>query len=144
MRSTRVARCGRWLVLALPGIVISAASTGSAHAMDQRLRGAWAASASDCSRLLQNRGGGWSFRPKTTEFEQAYIISDNKVVTPSGSCNISRASRAKDKSALRLSCKNSVSYMTRDVRVTMQSDTQMTYGYTGDAVLDVSYVKCAR
>jgi hypothetical protein len=131
-------------VIALTGLIASAMWTGSAQAMDQRLRGAWAASASDCSRLLQTRGGAWSFRPKTNQFEQAYIISGNKVMSPAGSCSIARASQAKDKSELRLTCKNSVSYMTMDVRVTLQSDTQMTYGYTGDAVLDVSYVKCAR
>lgn len=144
MQSGHVTRIRASLAVALLGLVAGAASAGPAQAMDPRLRGAWAASAADCSRLLQARGGAWRFRPKTTQFEQAYIISPNRVVSPAGSCTVTRASQAKDSTTLQLNCKNSVSYMTMNAKVTMQGDSQMTYGYAGDSSLDVSFVKCSR
>ena len=60
-----------------------------------QLVGTWAYSAEDCERVFQRRGGGWAYRQPVDKFAQAAIVeSPKRILLPSATCQIERASEA--------------------------------------------------
>jgi hypothetical protein len=75
-----------------------------------QLVGARAYSAEDCERLFQRRGSGWAFRQPLDKFAQAAIVeSPKKILLPSATCRVERASEAEGALKVSAECADSIS-----------------------------------
>ena len=109
-----------------------------------QLVGAWAYSEGDCDRLFQRRGGGWAFRQPVDKFAQAAIVeSPKKILLPSATCRIDRASEADGALKVSAECEDSISYTPRSVMIALRSPTELIYSATGDPALATTLKKCA-
>jgi hypothetical protein len=72
-------------VLLMAGLAVCRADP-----LDTSLIGALAASAADCARLFQPRGGAPAFRQPVDKFAQALTIRPQQIVTPSSTCRLRR------------------------------------------------------
>jgi hypothetical protein len=117
---------------------------GLADAIDSRLLGAWAQSASDCKQIFELRGGILTYRQPIDTFAVAFIIGPGEIRASTGSCRVGRVSSAKGYISMALECNNSVGFLPMKARIKMLSKTEMTYGDdANDPVLDTTYEKCA-
>ena len=109
-----------------------------------QLVGAWAYSEGDCERLFQRRGGGWAFRQPVDKFAQAAIVElPKKILLPSATCRIDRASEADGALKVSAECASSISYTPRSVIIALRSPTELVYSATGDPALATTLKKCA-
>jgi hypothetical protein len=83
-RRSRNTILGSISVLAL----IAGGTVCFADAIDSRLVGAWAPSASDCARLFQRRGGVLSYRQPVDKFAQAALIEPQHILGPASTCRV--------------------------------------------------------
>jgi hypothetical protein len=108
-----------------------------------QLVGAWAYSLEDCDRLFQRRGGGWAFRQPVDKFAQAAIVeSAKKILLPSATCKVERASEAEGALKVSAECADSISYTSRSTVITLRSPSELIYSASGDPVLATTLKKC--
>jgi hypothetical protein len=87
---------------------------------------AWAYSAEDCERLFQRRGGGWAYRQPVDQFAQAAIVeSPKRILLPSATCRVERASEAEGALKVSAECADSISYTSRSVMIGLRSATEL-------------------
>jgi hypothetical protein len=109
-----------------------------------QLVGAWAYSAEDCGRLFQRRGGGWAYRQPVDQFAQAAIVeSPKRILPPSATCRVERASEAEGALKVSAECADSISYTSRSVMIGLRSATELVYSASGDPALATTLKKCA-
>jgi len=109
-----------------------------------QLVGTWAYSAADCERLFQRRGGGWAYRQPVDKFAQAAIVeSPKRILLPSATCRIDRASEAEGALKVSAECEDSISYTSRSVMIVLRSETELVYSASGDPALATTLKKCA-
>ena len=109
-----------------------------------QLVGTWAYSAEDCERLFQRRGGGWAYRQPVDKFAQAAIVkSPKRILLPSATCRIDRASEAEGALKVSAECEDSISYTSRSVMIVLRSETELVYSASGDPALATTLKKCA-
>ena len=109
-----------------------------------QLVGTWAYSAADCERLFQRRGGGWAYRQPVDKFAQAAIVESTKrILLPSATCRIDRASEAQGALKVSAECEDSISYTSRSVMIALRSPTELIYSASGDPALATTLKKCA-
>ena len=108
-----------------------------------QLVGAWAYSAEDCDKLFQRSGGGWAYRQPVDKFAQAAIVeSPKKILLPSATCQIERASEVEGALKVTAECADSISYTSRSTVIMLRSATELVYSASGDAVLATTLKKC--
>jgi len=108
-----------------------------------QLVGAWAYSAEDCDKLFQRRSGGWAYRQPVDKFAQAAIVeSPKKILLPSATCQIERASEVEGALKVTAECADSISYTSRSTVIMLRSATELVYSASGDAVLATTLKKC--
>ena len=101
-----------------------------------QLVGAWAYSAEDCERLFQRRGGGWAYRQPVDKFAQAAIVeSPKRILLPTATGLVERASEAEGALKVSAQCADSISYSSRSTVITLRSPTELVYSASGDPVL---------
>jgi hypothetical protein len=109
-----------------------------------QLVGAWAYTLEDCERLFQRRGSGWAFRQPVDTFAQAAIVeSPKRILLPSATCRVERASEAEGALKVSAECADSISYTSRSTVITLRSATELVYSASGDPVLATTLKKCA-
>ena len=109
-----------------------------------QLVGTWAYSAEDCERLFQRRGGGWAYRQPVDKFAQAAIVElPKRILLPSATCRIDRASEAEGALKVSAECEDSISYTSRSVMIVLRSETELVYSASGDPALATTLKKCA-
>ena len=109
-----------------------------------QLVGAWAYSAEDCDKLFQRSGGGWAYRQPVDKFAQAAIVeSPKRILLPSATCQIERASEAEGALKVSADCADSISYTSRSVMISLRSATELIYSASGDPALATTLKKCA-
>ena len=109
-----------------------------------QLVGTWAYSAEDCERLFQGRGGGSAYRQPVDKFAQAAIVeSPKRILLPSATCRIDRASEAQGALKVSAECEDSISYTSRSVMIVLRSETELVYSASGDPALATTLKKCA-
>ena len=108
-----------------------------------QLVGAWAYSAEDCDKLFQRRGSGWAYRQPVDKFAQAAIVeSPKRILLPSATCQIERASEVEGALKVTAECADSISYTSRSTVIMLRSATELVYSASGDAVLATTLKKC--
>ena len=108
-----------------------------------QLVGAWAYSAEDCDKLFQRSGSGWAYRQPVDKFAQAAIVeSPKKILLPSATCQIERASEVEGALKVTAECADSISYTSRSTVIMLRSATELVYSASGDAVLATTLKKC--
>ena len=109
-----------------------------------QLLGAWAYSSEDCERLFERRGGGWAYRQPVDKFAQAAIVeSPKRILLPSATCQVERASEAEGALKVSAECADSISYTSRSTVITLRSPTELFYSASGDPALATTLKKCA-
>jgi len=109
-----------------------------------QLVGTWAYSPADCDRLFQRRGGGWAYRQPVDKFAQAAIVeSPKRILLPSATCRVERASEAEGALKVNADCEDSISYTSRSVMIALRSPTELMYSASGDPALATTLKKCA-
>ena len=109
-----------------------------------QLVGAWAYSTEDCERLFRRRGGGWAYRQPVDKFAQAAIVeSPKRILLPSATCRVERASEAKGALKVHAECADSISYTSRGLMIGLRSATELVYSPSGDPALATTLKKCA-
>jgi hypothetical protein len=108
-----------------------------------QLVGAWAYSVEDCDRLFERRGGGWAYRQPVDKFAQAAIVEPKRILLPSDTCRVERASEAEGALKVSANCASSITYTSRSVMIVLRSPTELAYSATGDPVLATALKKCA-
>jgi hypothetical protein len=109
-----------------------------------QLVGAWAYSPEDCERLFERRGGGWAYRQPVDKFAQAAIVeSPKRILLPSATCQVERASEAEGALKVSAECADSISYTSRSTVITLRSATELVYSASGDSALATTLKKCA-
>jgi hypothetical protein len=135
-----------WAALVRRGALLSffIIICGPASAMDNRLPGAWAQSKEDCSRLFSSTAHVWRFRPGLSKFEQAYIITPVVIASPSERCRITGTQTKNPSSTFHLTCRDSVSYDSMTVKITLSGAQEMVYGFPASPDLNQTFFKCTR
>jgi hypothetical protein len=137
-KAGRVAFAGSMGLVAL----IAGGEACRADALDSRLTGAWAASAADCAKLFDRRGGAPAFRQPVDKFAQAAIISPQQIVSPSSTCRVQKVSHQGGAIEVTANCNDSIGYSTETAEIKFGSDGGITYSPTGDPALDTTLIKC--
>ena len=115
----------------------------SAPSSVRELIGAWASSASDCSRLFQRSGGALAYRQPIDKFAMAAIVaSPQQVLLPASTCRVQSASQEDGALKLRTECMDSISYTSRTVEIKLRSKTELVYSPSGNPVLATTLTKC--
>jgi hypothetical protein len=97
----------------------------------------------DCERLFQRRGGGWAYRQPVDKFAQAAIVeSPKRILLPSATCRIERASETEGALKVSADCEDSISYSSRSVMIALRSATELVYSASGDRALATTLKKC--
>jgi hypothetical protein len=105
--------------------------------------GAWAYSAEDCDKIFQRSGGGWAYRQPVDKFAQAAIVeSPQRILLPSATCQIERASEVEGALKVNAECADSISFTPRNTVITLRSATELVYSASGDPVLATILKKC--
>ena len=108
-----------------------------------QLVGTWAYSAEDCDKLFQRSGSGWAYRQPVDKFAQAAIVeSPKRILLPSATCQIERASEVEGALKVTAECADSISYTSRSTVIMLRSATELVYSASGDAVLATTLKKC--
>jgi hypothetical protein len=113
-----------------------------ADTLDSSLVGAWTASAPDCPKLFERRGGGLVYRQPVDKFAQAAIIAPNQLSLPSGPCQVHGVSHENGAIKVTVECSDSISYTSQTVQIKVKSGGEIVYSPTGDTSLDTTLVKC--
>ena len=109
-----------------------------------QLVGAWAYSAEDCDKIFQRSGSGWAYRQPVDKFAQAAIVeSPQRILLPSATCQIERASEVEGALKVTAECADSISFTSRSTVITLRSATELVYSASGDPVLATTLKKCA-
>jgi len=109
-----------------------------------QLVGTWAYSAEDCERLFERRSGAWAYRQPVDKFAQAAIVeSPKRILLPSATCQVERASEAEGALKVSAECADSISYTSRSVMIVLRSATELVYSASGDPALATTLKKCA-
>ena len=109
-----------------------------------QLVGAWAYYPEECDRLFERRGGGWAYRQPVDKFAQAAIVeSPKRILLPSATCAVERASGAEGALKVTAECQDSISYTSRSVMIVLRSPTELFYSASGDPALATTLKKCA-
>jgi hypothetical protein len=128
----------------LLSILITSITSDVAEALDQRLIGAWASSASDCKELFEGRAGRLSFRRPINNFTSAFIVGVREVVAVNQTCTINGVSSTADYLKLKLECRDSISYIPIDARVKILSDARISWGdAASDPSIDAQFERCS-
>jgi hypothetical protein len=106
-----------------------------ADALESRLIGAWAASAADCARLFEPRGGAPAFRQPVDKFAQAAIIAPQQIVTPSNTCRVQKVSHQGGAIKVTANCNDTIGYSTDTAEIRFGSGGEIIYSATGDPSL---------
>jgi hypothetical protein len=133
---------GTLFALLLTFALAAPTRAAAAGAIDPRLIGAWAASAADCQKLFERKGGELTYRQPVDQFAQAFIIEPGQIRSPTGTCRIHSAARDKDGVAVSLDCQDSISFQSETVHFTIRSGAEIVFGPTGGPSLDTTYQKC--
>ena len=129
------------MLLAIVGFLASIRSV-SARDMERELLGAWATSASDCAKTFERRGENWVFRQPIDEFAQAAIIESERIVAPTGTCEVKGVARTNDVLTVTGVCDDSVSYMNRTAQIIVKGKDEIVYSPTGDPALNTDFQRC--
>jgi hypothetical protein len=113
-----------------------------ADTLDSSLVGAWTASAPDCPKLFERRGGGLVYRQPVDKFAQAAIIAPNQLLLPSSACQVQGVSHENGAIKINAECSDSISYTSQTVQIKVKSGGEIVYSPTGDTSLDTTLVKC--
>jgi hypothetical protein len=145
--AVRTATCRMSVRMALAGTAAAVALMAGlivcrADQLDSSLIGAWAASADDCARLFQPRGGAPAFRQPVDKFAQAAIIAPQQFITPSSTCRIRRVSPGNGAIKVDADCSDSVSYTTQTTLITIRSAGEIVFSPTGDQALGTTLIRC--
>ncbi len=101
-----------------------------------QLVGAWAYSAEDCDKIFQRSGGGWAYRQPVDKLAQAAIVeSPQRILLPSATCQIERASEVEGALTVTAECADSISFTSRSTVIMLRSPTELVYSASGDATL---------
>jgi hypothetical protein len=91
-----------------------------------QLVGAWAYSAEDCDKLFQRSGSGWAYRQPVDKFAQAAIVeSPKRILLPSATCQIERASEVEGALKATAECADSIGYTSRSTVIMLRSATEL-------------------
>ena len=137
-RRSRNTILGSISVLAL----IAGGTVCFADAIDSRLVGAWAPSASDCARLFQRRGGVLSYRQPVDKFAQAALIEPQHILGPASTCRVRNVARSRDDFSVSVECDDSISFSSQTVHIKMNSGTEIAYSPSIDQALNTTLIKC--
>ena len=108
-----------------------------------QLVGAWAYSVEDCDKIFQRSGSGWAYRQPVDKFAQAAIVeSPQRILLPSATCQIERASEVEGALKVTAECADSISFTPRSTVITLRSATELVYSASGDPVLATTLKKC--
>jgi hypothetical protein len=126
------------------GLVALIAGGAACHAdaLESRLMGAWAASAADCARLFEPRGGTPAFRQPVDKFAQAAIIAPQEIVTPSNTCRVQKVSHQGGAIKVTANCNDTIGYSTDTAEIRFGSGGEIIYSATGDPSLATTLIKC--
>ena len=113
-----------------------------ADTLDSSLIGAWTASAPDCPKLFERRGGALVFRQPVDKFAQAAIIAPQQILLPSGPCHVQNVSHENGAIKVNAECSDSISYTTQTMQIKVKSGGEIVYSPTGETSLDTTFVKC--
>jgi hypothetical protein len=97
-----------------------------------------------CPLYVDSRSGsGWAYRQPVDKFAQAAIVeSPKRILLPSATCQIERASEVDGALKVTAECADSISYTSRSTVIMLRSATELVYGASGDAVLATTLKKC--
>ena len=77
------------------------------------------------------------------KFAQAAIVeSPKRILLPSATCRVERASEAEGALKVSANCASSITYTSRSVMIVLRSPTELAYSATGDPVLATALKKC--
>ena len=108
-----------------------------------QLVGAWAYSVEDCDKIFQRSGSGWAYRQPVDKFAQAAIVElPQRILLPSATCQIERASEVEGALKVTAECADSISFTPRSTVITLRSATELVYSASGDSVLATTLKKC--
>ena len=124
-------------------LTLAATETSLADALDQRLIGAWAPSASECKEIFETKAGALTFRRPINTFDSAFIIRNRDVQGVNGSCHIDNISSNNGSLRIKLDCRTAISFLPVDARVKILSETKISYGdFSSDPTIDATYERC--
>ena len=101
MRSAGIA----WV--ALLALTLSSGGPSRAAAVESGLVGAWAQDG-DCDEVFSRSGKAVSFKKPVNVFAPAFIITGNRLRTPTASCTIKGVKPAGDRRVLSLQCATTI------------------------------------
>jgi hypothetical protein len=132
-------------ITALLSILLTATLPDLAAALDQRLIGAWATSASDCKEIFEASAGKLTFRRPINKFTSAFIVDPRNVSGVNQTCSIGQVSSKGGYLNIRLECRDAISFIPMDARVKILSDTEISWGdAASDPTIDAKYERCVR
>ena len=108
----------------------------------KQLVGAWAYSEGDCGRLFERRGSAIAFRKPIDQFAPSAIVEPQRIRSPSATCRVEGATREGNALKVIGECASTISYSSRTLYVTLQSENELSYSPTGDPVLATTLKRC--
>ena len=113
-----------------------------ADTLESGLIGAWTASAPDCPKFFERRGGALAYRQPVDKFAQAVIIAPNQLLLPSAACQVQGVSHENGAIKVNVECSDTISYTSATVQIQVKSGGEIVYSPTGDPALDTTLVRC--
>jgi hypothetical protein len=113
-----------------------------ADTLDSSLIGAWTASAPDCPKIFERRGGALVYRQPVDKFAQAAIIAPTQLLLPSATCQVQGVSHENGAIKVNAECTDSISYTSQTVQIKVKSGGEIVYSPTGEMSLDTTLVRC--
>src|SRR5271165_4762377 len=113
-----------------------------ADTLESGLIGAWTASAPDCPKIFERRGGALAYRQPVDKFAQAAIIEPQQLLLPSATCQVQGVSHEKGAIKVNVECSDTISYTSATVQIQVKSGGEIVYSPTGEMSLDTTFVKC--
>lgn len=93
-----------------------------AIAAETSVEGAWLDQNLECSAVYVMTGKGARFKQPVDLFAPAFIISGKRLTTPQATCSLKSKSAMNDRTAVQLSCANSVSVSPVTIQLSRASD----------------------
>ena len=138
----RVAGLIRTFGLGLACTMIS--GMAAAQGGPSTLQGAWLAQGSSCTDVYSSTGSAPSFRRPVDIFAPAFIVSGNRLRTPTASCRIRSVRPAGDRRSVLLACANAVAGSDVRVLMAMMPDGSLRRYFNEQDMTGTSYQRCGR
>lgn len=132
----RIALLGLWLYLPLSGAI--------AQTSQSSVQGAWLASGPACEDVFSSGGKGTSFKKPVDVFAPAFIISSNRLRTPTATCRIKSSQQAGERRLLTLDCSNAVSGSQVKVLMSITPDGALRRYFNEHDNIGTEYKRCSQ